>query len=286
MTITEILASELMRHIILRAVAVGVLISLTSSLLGVSLVTRHYSMIGDGLSHVGYFALALGAAAGVSSGLRVALAFPVVVCAAILILHLERGGRISGDAACAIVATGSVAIGTIIFSIAGTNTSDICSSLFGSSSVVTVTDSDVITAAVLAVAVCGAFIAGRRLIFAVTFDEQFAASAGCRVGHLRTALAILTAVTIVVGMKMMGAIMISALIVFPAMTAMQLARSFRSVVIISAAVSAVSFIVGFAVACRYSLQTGAAVVTCELAVFIIAAALSSIRRRIGREHAA
>ena len=286
MTVAEIFASELMRHIVFRAVLVGVLVSLSSSLLGVSLVTRHYSMIGDGLSHVGYFALALGAAAGVGTGARTAIALPVVICAAILILRLERSGRISGDSACAIVATGSVAIGTIIFGISGTNTSDICSSLFGSSSVVTVTARDAVCAVVLAAVVCGAVFVGRRLVFAVTFDEQFAAAAGCRVGTLRTALAILTAVTIVVGMKMMGAIMISALIVFPAMTAMQLARSFRSVLITSAAVSVISFIIGFILACRYSLQTGAAVVTCELTVFVISVAVSRIRCRIGRQRAA
>lgn len=269
-----------MRTIILRAVIVGVLISVTSSLLGVSLVTRHYSMIGDGLSHVGYFALSLGTVVGVSSSFKLEAALPVVIAAAILILRLERGGRISGDSACAIVATGSVALGTIIFSLSGTNTSDICSSLFGSSSVVTVTNKDLVLSVLLSAVVVGAFIAGKRLIFAVTFDEQFASAAGCRVGRLRTALAVMTGITIVIGMKMMGSIMISALIVFPAMTAMQLSRSFRGVIVVSALSSALSFILGFAAACRYSLQTGAAVVVCELAVFVVSCVIARVRQKI------
>lgn len=286
MTVSEIFASDFLREIVLRATVVGVLISLCSSLLGVCLVMRRYSMIGDGLSHVGYFALALGALAGISSEFSTEAAIPVVIAAAILILKLDDSPKISGDAACAIVSTGSVALGTIIFSISGSSTSDICASLFGSSSVLTVTNKDMLLSTVLSAVVILCFVLFARQIFAVSFDSQFAASAGCKTGLFGTALAILTAITIVIGMKMMGAIMISALIVFPAMSAVQICKSFKGVVICSAVVSVVTFFAGFTAACLLSLQTGAAVVTCQLCVFVIFTAVSSITSaaEIGRAH--
>lgn len=276
MTFTEIVSSGFLLPIVIRAVIVGILISVCSSLLGVSLVMKRYSMIGDGLSHVGYFALALGALAGVGASFSLEAALPVVILAAVFILKLDGGGKISGDAACAIVSTGAVAVGTIIFGVTGTSTSDICSSLFGSASVITITNKDMVFSIALSVIVITWFALFYRRIFAVTFDEQFAASSGIRTGAFRTVLAVLTAVTIVVGMKMMGAIMISALIVFPALTATQVCGSFKGVVVCAASVSVVSFILGFTIACRFSLQTGAAVVAAELAVFLVFCAVSRI----------
>jgi len=283
MTLYDILTEPFLRAIVLRATIVGILVSVCASVLGVCLVMKRYSMIGDGLSHVGYFALALGALAGIGSEFSAEAALPVVILAAVLILKLDGGGKISGDAACAIVSTGAVAVGTIIFSLTGTSTADVCSSLFGSASIVTVTDKDVAFSTILSMFVMAWFCLFYRRIFAVTFDESFAASAGIRVGSLRTVLAILTAVTIVVGMKMMGAIMISALIVFPAMSAVQLCRSFKGVVVCSCAVSVVCFVTGFTAACIFSLQTGAAVVTANLAVFVLFAAISKVRSII-KEH--
>ena len=285
MSISEIFASDFLREVILRATVVGVLISVCSALLGVSLVMKRYSMIGDGLSHVGYFALAIGAVAGVSAEFSAEAAIPIVILAAIIILKLDESPRISGDAACAIVSTGSVAIGTLIFGVAGTSTADICSSLFGSSSVITVTNKDVVLSVCLTVVVITWFVLFYRQIFAVTFDSQFATAVGCRGGVIKTALAVLTAVTIVVGMKMMGAIMISALIVFPAMASVQLCRSFKGVIICSAVTSALCFIGGFTAACLLSLQTGAAVVTAELIVFILFCVTARIRSYIGRRKA-
>lgn len=282
MTFTDIFAEPFLRSIVLRASVVGILVSVCASLLGVCLVMRRYSMIGDGLSHVGYFALALGALAGVGSEFTAEAALPVVILAAVLILKLDGKGKISGDSACAIVSTGAVAVGTLIFGLSGTASSDICGSLFGSASVITVTDKDVLLSTVLAVAVGVYFVLFYRQIFAVTFDESFASAVGIRSDSLRTALAVLTAVTIVVGMKMMGSIMISALIVFPAMSASQVCRSFKGVVICAASVSVISFILGFFAACLLSLQTGAAVVTAELAVFIIFALFANIRATIRR----
>lgn len=282
MTFTEILSEDFLRNIVLRATVVGVLVSVCASLLGVCLVMRRYSMIGDGLSHVGYFALALGALAGVGSEFTVEAALPVVVLAAVLILKLDGKGKISGDSACAIVSTGAVAVGTLIFGISGTASADICGSLFGSASVITVSEKDVVLSVALAVAVGAYFLLFYRRIFAVTFDESFASAVGVRSGAMQTALAVLTAITIVIGMKMMGSIMISALIVFPAMSASQLCRSFKGVVICAASVSVVCFILGFVVACLFSLQTGASVVTAELAVFIVFASLARIRSAIRR----
>ena len=268
MTVNEILSSPFLREIVLRATVVGVLVSVCASLLGVCLVMKRYSMIGDGLSHVGYFALALGAVAGVGGSFSTEAAMPVVIIAAILILKLDGGGKISGDAACAIVSTGAVAVGTLIFSATGTASADICGSLFGSASVITVTNKDVVFSLVLSLAVITWFVLFYRQIFAVSFDESFATASGVRGGAVRTALAVLTAVTIVVGMKMMGAIMISAL------------KSFKGVVICSAAVSVICFAAGFICACLFSLQTGAAVVTADLAAFIIIAAASKLRSTV------
>ena len=280
MTVNEILSSPFLREIVLRATVVGVLVSVCASLLGVCLVMKRYSMIGDGLSHVGYFALALGAVAGVGGSFSTEAAMPVVILAAILILKLDGGGKISGDAACAIVSTGAVAVGTLIFSATGTASADICGSLFGSASVITVTNKDVVFSLVLSLAVITWFVLFYRQIFAVSFDESFAAASGVRGGAVRTALAVLTAVTIVVGMKMMGAIMISALIVFPALSAKLVCKSFKGVVIFSAAVSVICFAAGFICACLFSLQTGAAVVTADLAAFIIIAAASKLRSTV------
>lgn len=282
MTAFEILSSPFLIEVVLRATVVGVLVSVCASLLGVCLVMKKYSMIGDGLSHVGYFALAVGAVAGVSAEYSMEAAIPIVILAALLILKLDDHPKISGDAACAIVATGSVALGTIIFGIAGSDTSDICSGLFGSSSVITVTGKDMYLSIALAAVVLTWFVLFYRQIFTVTFDSQFATASGVNAGGIRTVLAVLTAVTIVVGMKLMGAIMISALIVFPAMSASRICRSFKGVVIFSAAISVMCFVIGFAVACMFSLQTGAAVVVAELCAFLIVCIIARVRASLGK----
>lgn len=283
MTAFEILSSPFLIEVVLRATVVGVLVSVCASLLGVCLVMKKYSMIGDGLSHVGYFALAVGAVAGVSAEYSMEAAIPIVILAALLILKLDDHPKISGDAACAIVATGSVALGTIIFGIAGSDTSDICSGLFGSASVITVTGKDMYLSIALAAVVITWFVLFYRQIFTVTFDSQFATASGVNAGALRTVLAVLTAVTIVVGMKLMGAIMISALIVFPAMSASRVCHSFKGVVIFSSVISVVCFIVGFALALAFSLQTGAAVVVAELCAFLCVCIFTRIRAEIRKD---
>ena len=283
MTITEIFASEFLLRVVGRALTVGILVSLCASMLGVCLVMKRYSMIGDGLSHVGFFALALSAVAGVGAAYSMEFSIPVVVLAAVLILHMSRrtDGKINGDAACAVVSTGSVAVGTLMYNFTGGRSADICNSLFGSASVVTISDKDMWISVLLSAAVILWFVCCAKRIFAVTFDETFASAAGIGTGVFSVLIAILTGVTIVVGMKMMGAIMISALVIFPPLAAMQVAKSFRGTVLLSAAMSVVCFVVGFFFACRFSLQTGAAVVTCDLVCFVIAVVYAAVRRRIG-----
>ncbi len=281
MTIQEILASPFLTAVVFRSLVVGTLVSLCAALLGVSLVLKRYSMIGDGLSHVGFFALALCTAAGITGTWVMTASIPVVVVAAVLILGLSRTKKIKGDAACAIVSTGAVAIGTLVNNLTGVRSSDVCSSLFGAASLVTVTDQDLWLSVVLSVLVLVWYVLSARRIFAVTFDEPFARSAGVRTEALDMVMAILTGVTIVVGMKMMGAIMISALILFPPMTAMRITGSFRATVWVSAVVAVVSFLGGFVLACMFSLQTGATVVTVQLVVFLLFALVGKVYRRKG-----
>lgn len=279
MTLEMILSSSFLRGVVFRSLIVGVLVSLCAALLGVSLVLKRYSMIGDGLSHVGFFALALSTAAGVSGTYSMEASLPIVILAAVLILQLSKSKKIKGDAACAIVSTGAVAIGTLINNVLGVRSADVCSSLFGSASLVTLTDKDLWLSVAMSALTLIWYVLCARRIFAVIFDTPFARSAGVHTDRLDLVMAILTGITIVVGMKMMGAIMISALILFPPMTAMRVTGSFRATVWVSAIVSVVSFVVGFILACRFSLQTGATVVTVQLVLFLVFALVGHRKKR-------
>ncbi|MBQ3954334.1 MAG: metal ABC transporter permease [Clostridia bacterium] len=288
MTLYEIMTSDFLVRVILRGLAVGLLVSLCSAVLGVSLVLKRYSMIGDGLSHVGFFGLALASAAGVGSLYSMEISIPVVILSAVLILRLSRGnGRLNGDAACAVVSTGAVAVGTLLYNVTGGRSGDICSSLFGSSSVFTISGKDMILSLLLSAAVLLWFVLSFKTIFSVTFDETFARAAGVKTNLYGLTLSVLTGMTIVVGMKMMGSIMISALLIFPPLTAMRITGNFRRTVILSAVISAASFTVGYLVTCAVSLgetfapiQTGAAVVTVNLLVFCAVYGIAWLRGRI------
>lgn len=288
MTLYEIMTSDFLVRVILRGLAVGLLVSLCSAVLGVSLVLKRYSMIGDGLSHVGFFGLALASAAGVGSLYSMEISIPVVILSAVLILRLSRGnGRLNGDAACAVVSTGAVAVGTLLYNVTGGRSGDICSSLFGSSSVFTISGKDMILSLLLSAAVLAWFVLNFKTIFSVTFDETFARAAGVKTNLYGLTLSVLTGMTIVVGMKMMGSIMISALLIFPPLTAMRITGNFRRTVILSAVISAASFTVGYFVTCAVSLgetfapiQTGAAVVTVNLLVFCAVYGIAWLRGRI------
>ncbi len=287
MTFGEILSSPFLLRVIGRALTVGILVSLCSAVLGVSLVLKRYSMIGDGLSHVGFLGIALASCAGVGSLYSMEISIPVVILASVLILRLSQNdGRLNGDAACAVVSTGAVAVGTLMYNLTGGRAGDICSSLFGSASVVTISDKDMVISLILSAVVIGWFLLSFKTIFAVTFDETFAHAAGIRTNVFGLILSVLTGITIVVGMKMMGSIMISAIIIFPALTAMRLTGNFRRTVILSAAISVICFIVGFFAACLLSLQTGAAVVTVNLAVFCAVYGIAWIAGKIKQKRTA
>ena len=266
----------------LTALVVGILISLCSSLLGVSLVLKRYSMIGDGLSHVGFGALALATALGLNRDYALELSVPIVIIAAFFILRLGDSSKIKGDAAIALLSTSAVAVGIIIYDFSTGVTTDICSSLFGSQSIITLTTKDLILSVLLSVTVILLFVFSYNRLFAVTFDESFSQATGLNTGLYKMLISVLTAVTVVIGMKMMGAIIISALIIFPALSSMRLCKAFRSVIICSAAISFFCFTVGFIAACLLSLQTGPCVVLANLAVFIIMSVISTVKTKVSK----
>lgn len=275
MRFSDMFASPLLMQIVLRAMVVGVLVSLCCALLGVNLVLRRFSMIGDGLSHVGFGAIALAAVCGLSQW-ELEFALPVVIVAAVLILRMSEHSHTQGDAAIALLATGAVAVGSLLYNYSPQRNADICNSLFGSASVLTLTDKDLLLSLVLSAVVLALFILCYHKLFAITFDEVFARATGVHTQAYKTLLAVLTAVTIVLGMKLMGAIMISGLVVFPAMSAMRLCKSFRGVVLCSGGLAVVCFVAGFFTACRLSWQTGPTVIAVHTLVFVLVSASSAL----------
>lgn len=261
-------------HFMVRAFIVGMLVSLCAALLGVSLVLKRYSMIGDGLSHVGFGSLAVATAMGLSPML---ITIPVVVLAAFLLLRLSSRGKLKGDAAIAMISTGSLATGVIVLSLSSGMTSDVNNYLFGS--VLAMSVSDVWLSVVLAVVVLILFVIFYRPIFAVTFDENFARATGSHAEAYNMLLAFLTAVTIVLGMRVMGSMLISSLIIFPALTAMRICRSFRSVTICSAIVSVVCFFAGLCCSYLFSTPAGASVVVANIIVFLIFYLIGLLKKR-------
>ena len=248
----------------LRALVVGVLISLCCALLGVSLVLKRFSMIGDGLSHVGFGALAIACAANVAP---LYFSIPIVVAAAFLLLAMNTRGKIKGDAAIALISTSALAVGIMVTSLTTGMNVDVYNYMFGS--ILAMSNADVVLSVTLSAAVIVLFVVFYDEIFAVTFDETFAKATGTRVTAYHFLIAALTAVTIVVGMRMMGALLISSLIIFPTVTSMRLCKSFRRVVLCSVGVSVLCFLVGLAVSVRFEAPTGASVVCVNL--FLLAA---------------
>lgn len=256
---------------LVRALLGGALVSLCASLLGVSLVLKRYSMIGDGLSHVSFGALSVAVAVGWSP---LAVSIPVVTVAAFFLLRITENSRIRSDAAIAMISASSLAAGIVVTSLTTGMTTDVSSYMFGS--ILAMSRQDVILAGVLSVVVLCLFIFCYHKIFAVTFDESFAKATGVRVKIYNVLIAALTAVTIVLGMRMMGAMLISSLIIFPALTAMEIFKSFRSVVVCSGILSVLCFCGGMIVSYGLSVPAGASVVLVNLAVF---AAVSLVKFR-------
>lgn len=274
-----------------RALVVGVLVALCAALLGVTLVLKRYSMIGDGLSHVGFGALSIAAAlsfvtvdslpAFLPEGLRSGIAslcsgiaetplpftLVVVIALAFLILRMSEGSGIRGDAAIALLSTAALAVGVLVTSLTSGMNVDVMNYMFGS--ILAMSAADVAISVTLSVIVIALFLLFCNRIFAVTFDEPFARATGTKAGLYNMLIAILTAVTIVIGMRMMGTMLISSLIIFPALTSMRVFSNFRHVLISSAVVSVVCFVVGIMLSCLYSMPAGAAIVLVNLAVFLI-----------------
>ena len=256
-----------------RALIAGVLVSLCAALLGVTLVLKRYSMIGDGLSHVSFGALAIAVALGVTP---LYFSIPVVIVAAFLLLRVADNPRWNSDAAIAAMSASSLAIGILVISRTTGMTTDVDSYMFGS--VLAMSRTDVALSVVLCMAVLALYILFYHKIFAITFDENFSRATGLNVNWYNTLIAILTALTIVLGMRMMGAMLISSLIIFPALTAMRLFKSFRSVVICSAITSVVCFCAGLTISFVFSTPVGATVVAANLTLFVISSILGAIRR--------
>ncbi|HJC33456.1 MAG TPA: metal ABC transporter permease [Candidatus Mediterraneibacter faecipullorum] len=257
-----------------RAFTVGALVALCSALLGVSLVLKRYSMIGDGLSHVGFGALAIAASLNVAP---LAVAIPVVIVAAVLLLRIRGNSRIKGDAAIALISTGSLAVGVMVISMTTGMNTDVYNYMFGS--ILAMSEEDVRLSVVMAVIVLVLFVFFYHKIFAITFDETFAQATGVKADLYNTLIAILTAVTIVLGMRMMGALLISSLIIFPALTSMRVCKTFKSVVINSALISVVCLVTGITVSYVWGTPAGASVVMVNIAALLIYTLIGLIRNR-------
>ena len=257
-----------------RALIAGVLVSLCAALLGVSLVLKRYSMIGDGLSHVSFGALAVAVALGFTP---LWFSIPVVILAAFFLLRMANNPHWNSDAAIAVMSASALAIGIIVISRTTGMTTDVDNYMFGS--VLAMRREDVALSVLLSVAVLVLFVLFYHKLFAVTFDESFSRATGLKVDRYNTLLAVLTALTIVLGMRMMGAMLISSLVIFPALTAMRLFRSFRGVVVCAAVTSVLCFCAGLTASFVLSTPVGASVVCANLTLFLLACLVQRVRSR-------
>jgi len=258
----------------LYALIAGILVSVCASLLGVSLVLKRYSMIGDGLSHVAFGSLAIASALSLAP---LPLTIPVVIVAAFLLLRLSENGKLKGDALTAMISTGALAVGYLAVNLSNGVNIDVNSYLFGS--IFTLTKQDVGLSILLALIVVPVYVLFFNRVFSVTFDSSFAKATGVRTNLYDTLFAILTALTVVLGMRFMGTLLISALIVFPPITAMRVGRSFRGVVIFAAILPVISFSSGLILSYYLDTPPGASVVCVSILLFIIFWVVGTLRRR-------
>lgn len=255
-----------------RALLVGALIALCAAVLGVTLVLKRYSMIGDGLSHVGFGALAIASA---MNSAPLVIAIPVVVLAAFFLLRLRETSHVRGDSAIALISTGALAVGVTVVSMTTGMNTDVYNYLFGS--ILSMSGSDVWITVAVSLVVLTLFVFFYHRIFAVTFDENFTRATGIPAGTYNSLIALLTALVIVIGMRMMGSLLISSLVVFPAMTSMRLCKTFRSVMISAAVVSVVCLLLGLVISYLYATPTGASIVLCNMAAFFIYSIIARIK---------
>ena len=251
------------------AFIVGILIALCSSLLGVTLVLKRFSFIGDGLSHVAFGAMAVAAVTGITNNMYIVL--PVTVIAAIMLLRTGKNTKIQGDAAVAMISVASLALGYLlmnVFSASANVSGDVCTTLFGSTSILTLTRGQVILCAVLSICVIIAFFIFYNKIFAVTFDQDFAQAIGTHASIYNLVIAIIIAVIIVLAMNLVGSLLISALVIFPALSAMRVFKSFKSVTVCSAIVSVICALAGLIISVLAGTPVGSTIVAADLVAFI------------------
>lgn len=260
------------------ALIVGVLIALCSSLLGVTLVLKRFSFIGDGLSHVAFGGIAIASVLNISNNMLVVL--PVTVISAVLLLNTGKNTKIKGDAAVAMISVGALAFGYLImniFSPSANVSGDVCSTLFGSTSILTLSVSEVWLCAVLSLLVTALFILFYNKIFSVTFDEDFSRAAGINAGACNLLTAVITAVIIVLAMNLVGSLLISALVIFPALSAMRIFKSFLPVVVFSAVISVICALAGIIVAVIFGTPVGSTIVATDVSAFFICAVIGRLK---------
>ena len=252
------------------AFIVGVLISLCSSLLGVTLVLKRFSFIGDGLSHVAFGGICIASVLNISNNMFLVL--PITILSAILLLRTGRNKKIQGDAAIAMISVGALAIGYLlmnIFSVSSNLSGDVCSTLFGAMSILTLTKAEVWLCSVLSILVIIAFVIFYNKIFAVTFDEAFAQAVGTHASAYNLIIAIIIAIIIVLAMNLVGSLLISALVIFPALSAMRIFKSFKSVTICSAVISVFCSVTGLLISVVGDTPVGSTIVAVDIAAFLI-----------------
>lgn len=260
------------------ALIVGVLIALCSSLLGVTLVLKRFSFIGDGLSHVAFGGIAIASVLNISNNMLVVL--PVTVISAVLLLNTGKNTKIKGDAAVAMISVGALAFGYLImniFSPSANVSGDVCSTLFGSTSILTLSVSEVWLCAVLSLLVTALFILFYNKIFSVTFDEDFSRAAGINAGACNLLTAVITAVIIVLAMNLVGSLLISALVIFPALSAMRIFKSFLPVVVFSAVISVICALAGIIIAVIFGTPVGSTIVAADVSAFFICAVIGRLK---------
>ena len=268
MTILEKLTLYFAYPFVRYALIVGVLISLCSSLLGVTLVLKRFSFIGDGLSHVAFGAMAIAAVVGLSNDMLLVL--PVTILSAVLLLRGGQNAKIKGDAAIAMISVGALALGYLLMNLFSTSSNlsgDVCSTLFGSTSILTLTKTEVALCTALSVLVVLAFVFFYQKIFCVTFDEDFARATGTNAELYNLLIAIIVAVIIVLAMNLVGSLLISALVIFPALSAMRLYKSFRGVTICSALLSVCCSALGILISILAGTPVGSTIVAVDMATF-------------------
>lgn len=276
--IVEKLALYLEYPFVRYALIVGMLISLCSSLLGVTLVLKRFSFIGDGLSHVAFGAMAIAAVFNLSSDMPLVLV--ITIASAILLLRTGQHAKIKGDAAVAMISVGSLAIGYLLmnlFSTSGNLSGDVCSTLFGSTSILTLTQTEVWLCAVLSGLVVVVFIFFYNKIFSVTFDESFASATGTKTNLYNLLIAIVIAVIIVLAMNLVGSLLISALVIFPALSAMRVFKSFKSVTVCSAVLSVFCSLSGILISILVGTPVGSTIVATDIMLFVLFSAYGAIR---------